>query len=92
MIKNSDSNKLGINATKKTSGESFKCCWASLVTMDAAVKARMEKLINGLARVCDTCRAIPFQFHGAGECIEHGSVGVVQAQAKDRAIAPCITH
>ncbi len=36
--------KLGIDATKKLPGEGFRRPWPPLITMDAAVKAKMEKL------------------------------------------------
>jgi 4-hydroxy-3-polyprenylbenzoate decarboxylase len=38
--------KLGIDATKKLSGEGFKRPWPPLIKMDAAVKAKVEKLFN----------------------------------------------
>ncbi len=38
--------KLGINATKKLPGEDFKRPWPPLIKMDAAVKAKVEKLFN----------------------------------------------
>ena len=38
--------KLGIDATKKISGEGFKRPWPSLIKMDAAVKAKVEKFFN----------------------------------------------
>ena len=38
--------KLGIDATKKLSGEGFKRPWPPLIKMDAAVKAKMEKLFH----------------------------------------------
>jgi 4-hydroxy-3-polyprenylbenzoate decarboxylase len=38
--------KLGIDATKKISGEGFKRAWPPLIKMDAAVKAKVEKLFN----------------------------------------------
>jgi hypothetical protein len=38
--------KLGIDATKKLPGEGFKRPWPPLIKMDAAVKAKMEKLFN----------------------------------------------
>jgi 4-hydroxy-3-polyprenylbenzoate decarboxylase len=38
--------KLGIDATKKIAGEGFKRPWPPLIKMDAAVKAKMEKLFN----------------------------------------------
>jgi 4-hydroxy-3-polyprenylbenzoate decarboxylase len=38
--------KLGIDATKKISGEGFKRPWPPLIKMDAAVKAKVEKLFN----------------------------------------------
>ena len=38
--------KLGIDATKKIPGEGFKRPWPPLIRMDAAVKAKMEKLFN----------------------------------------------
>jgi len=36
--------KLGIDATKKIPGEGFKRPWPPLIKMDAAVKAKVEKL------------------------------------------------
>ena len=36
--------KLGIDATKKLPGEGFKRPWPPLIKMDAAVKAKVEKL------------------------------------------------
>jgi hypothetical protein len=38
--------KLGIDATKKIPGEGFKRPWPPLIKMDAAVKAKVEKLFN----------------------------------------------
>jgi 3-polyprenyl-4-hydroxybenzoate decarboxylase len=38
--------KLGIAATKKLPGEGFKRPWPPLIKMDAAVKAKVEKLFN----------------------------------------------
>jgi 4-hydroxy-3-polyprenylbenzoate decarboxylase len=38
--------KLGLDATKKLPGEGFKRPWPPLIKMDAAVKAKMEKLFN----------------------------------------------
>ena len=38
--------KLGIDATKKIPGEGFKRSWPPLIQMDAAVKAKVEKLFN----------------------------------------------
>ena len=38
--------KLGIDATKKISGEGFKRPWPPLIKMDAAVKAKVEKFFN----------------------------------------------
>ena len=38
--------KLGIDATKKIPGEGFKRPWPPLIKMDAAVKAKVEKLMN----------------------------------------------
>jgi len=38
--------KLGLNATKKLPGEGFKRTWPPLIKMDAAVKAKVEKLFN----------------------------------------------
>jgi 4-hydroxy-3-polyprenylbenzoate decarboxylase len=34
------------DATKKLPGEGFKCPWPPLIKMDAAVKAKVEKLIQ----------------------------------------------
>ncbi|HEU0038784.1 MAG TPA: UbiD family decarboxylase [Verrucomicrobiae bacterium] len=39
--------KLGIDATKKIPGEGFKRPWPPLIKMDAAVKAKVEKLFSG---------------------------------------------
>jgi len=39
--------KLGIDATKKLPGEGFKRPWPPLIKMDAAVKAKVEKLMGG---------------------------------------------
>ena len=38
--------KLGIDATKKLPGEGFKRPWPPLIKMDAAVKAKVEKLFK----------------------------------------------
>jgi 4-hydroxy-3-polyprenylbenzoate decarboxylase len=38
--------KLGIDATKKIPGEGFKRTWPPLIKMDAAVKAKVEKLFG----------------------------------------------
>ncbi len=38
--------KLGIDATKKLPGEGFKRPWPPLIKMDAAVKAKVERLFN----------------------------------------------
>ena len=38
--------KLGIDATKKMPGEGFKRPWPPLITMDAAVKAKVEALFG----------------------------------------------
>ncbi len=38
--------KLGIDATKKIHGEGFKRPWPPLIKMDAAVKAKVEKILN----------------------------------------------
>ena len=38
--------KLGIDATKKLPGEGFKRPWPPLIKMDAAVKAKVEKLFD----------------------------------------------
>ena len=38
--------KLGIDATKEIPGEGFKRLWPPLIKMDAAVKAKVEKLFN----------------------------------------------
>ena len=40
--------KLGIDATKKIPGEGFKRPWPPLIKMDAAVKAKIEKLLGGM--------------------------------------------
>jgi len=37
----------GIDATKKLPGEGFKRSWSPLIKMDAAVKAKVEKLLSG---------------------------------------------
>jgi 4-hydroxy-3-polyprenylbenzoate decarboxylase len=36
----------GIDATKKIPGEGFKWPWPPLITMDATVKAKVDKLFN----------------------------------------------
>ena len=41
--------KLGIDATKKIPGEGFKRPWPPLIKMDAAVKAKVEKLFQSVA-------------------------------------------
>ncbi len=41
--------KLGIDAPKKIPGEGFKRAWPPLIKMDAAVKAKVEKLFGGVA-------------------------------------------
>ncbi|MBI5387601.1 MAG: hypothetical protein HZA90_23320 [Verrucomicrobia bacterium] len=38
--------KLGIDATKKLPSEGFKRPWPPLIKMDAAVKAKVEKLLH----------------------------------------------
>ena len=38
--------KLGIDATKKLPGEGFKRSWPPLIKMDAAVRARVERLFG----------------------------------------------
>lgn len=38
--------KLGIDATKKMPGEGFKRPWPPLIKMDAAVKAKAEKILR----------------------------------------------
>ena len=38
--------KLGIDATKKLPGEGFKRPWPPLIKMDAAVKAKVEKILG----------------------------------------------
>jgi 4-hydroxy-3-polyprenylbenzoate decarboxylase len=38
--------KLGIDATKKLSGEGFKRPWPPLIKMDAAVKAKAEEPVD----------------------------------------------
>jgi 4-hydroxy-3-polyprenylbenzoate decarboxylase len=38
--------KLGIDAPKKLPGEGFKRPWPMLIRMDAAVKAKVEKLFD----------------------------------------------
>ena len=38
--------KLGIDATKKIPGEGFKRPWPSLIKMDEAVEAKVEKLFG----------------------------------------------
>ena len=40
-------NKLGIDVTKKLPGEGFRCRRQPLIKMDAAVKARAERLFGG---------------------------------------------
>jgi len=42
--------KLGIDATKKIPGEGFKRPWPPLIKMDAAVKAKVEKLFGNLSK------------------------------------------
>ena len=37
----------GLDATKKIPGEGFKRPWPPLIKMDAAVKAKVEKLFSG---------------------------------------------
>ena len=44
------SSKLGIDVTKKLPGESFQRPWPPLIKMDAAVKAKVEKLFTGSKR------------------------------------------
>jgi 4-hydroxy-3-polyprenylbenzoate decarboxylase len=39
--------KPGIDATKKLPGEGFKHPWPPLIKMDAAVKAKVEKMFGG---------------------------------------------
>jgi 3-polyprenyl-4-hydroxybenzoate decarboxylase len=41
------SSKLGIDAAKKLPGEGFKRPWPPLIKMDAAVKAKVEKMLGG---------------------------------------------
>ena len=41
--------KPGIDATKKMAGEGFKRPWPPLIMMDAAVKAKVEKLFQSVA-------------------------------------------
>jgi 4-hydroxy-3-polyprenylbenzoate decarboxylase len=43
---NAIGSKLGIDATKKLPGEGFKHPWPPLITMDAAVKAKVETLFK----------------------------------------------
>ncbi|MCX8090223.1 MAG: hypothetical protein N3I86_04705 [Verrucomicrobiae bacterium] len=38
--------KLGFDATRKLPGEGFKRPWPPLIQMDAAVKAKVEKLFS----------------------------------------------
>jgi 3-polyprenyl-4-hydroxybenzoate decarboxylase len=38
--------KLGIDATKKLSGEGFKRAWPPLIKMDESVKAKVERILN----------------------------------------------
>jgi 4-hydroxy-3-polyprenylbenzoate decarboxylase len=38
--------KLGIDATRKLAGEGFKRPWPPLITMDVAVKAKIDSLFN----------------------------------------------
>ena len=40
--------KLGIDATKKMATEGFKRPWPPLIKMDAAVKAKVEKLFQSI--------------------------------------------
>ena len=44
--------KLGIDATKKIPGEDFKRAWPPLIKMDAAVKAKVEKLFGSQQPTC----------------------------------------
>ncbi len=39
--------KQGFDATKKLAGEGFKRPWPPLIKMDAAVKAKVDKLMSG---------------------------------------------
>ena len=39
--------QLSIDATKKIQGEGFKRPWPPLIRMDAAVKAKVDKLMSG---------------------------------------------
>ena len=43
--------KLGIDATKKIPGEGFKRPWPPLIKMDAAVKAKVEKLFGNSSKL-----------------------------------------
>ena len=47
MREHFEDGKLGIDATKKMPGEGFKRPWPPLIKMDAAVKAKVEKLFRG---------------------------------------------
>jgi len=38
--------KMGFDATRKIPGEGFKRAWPPLIKMDAAVKAKVEKLFG----------------------------------------------
>lgn len=38
--------KLGIDAAKKLPGDGFKCAWPPRIEMDAALKAKVEKLLT----------------------------------------------
>ena len=44
-MKSASGSKLGIDATKKFPGEGFKRPWPPLIKMDAAVKAKVEKIL-----------------------------------------------
>jgi len=43
----SSGSKLGIDATKKFSGEGFKRPWPPLIKMNESVKAKVEKFFGG---------------------------------------------
>ena len=45
-MKTASGSKMGFDATKKISGEGFKRAWPPLIKMDAAVKAKVEKMFG----------------------------------------------
>ena len=46
LVTSSPTKGKGIAATEKIAGEGFKREWPPLIKMDAAVKAKVEKLFN----------------------------------------------